>query len=340
MHPPATQHPSTATEKTAAEPLQTADDPRVATFLRYLQAERNVSSHTTAAYLRDITQFAAFVWEQPEIPLDWSQVDRFHARRFLMLFQKAGAAPATTARKLASLRSFFRYLEREAVVQTNPFGGLRGPKQPRTLPDVLSVAEITRLLEAPAQRYQRESKAGINHRNPTFQHYAMLRDTAILEVLYSSGARVGEAAGMRIGDLDLLSGVVVVRGKGKKERLCPLGTPALRALRRALEAAEACFALPHPQRPTPLFRNKHGGPLTARSIERLMKQALTQAGLPSAYSPHALRHSFATHLLDAGADMRCVQELLGHASLSTTQIYTHVSIERLRQVYADAHPRA
>ena len=312
-------------------------DPAVTGFVRYLEAERNASDHTTSGYLQDIGQFAAFVWEGTKAPFAWQEVDRFHARRFLMLFQKAGAAPATTARKLASLRSFFRYLEREAIVTLNPFGGLRAPKQPRQLPDVLSVAEIDRLLQAPAARHAREIANGKAARNASFQQYAMLRDTAILEVLYSTGARVGEAAGMRLQDLDLLGSVILVRGKGKKERMCPLGGPATRALRTALAEAEALFPV---MRNPPLFRNKQGGALTARSMERLMKQALLDAGISASYSPHALRHSFATHMLDAGADMRCVQELLGHASLSTTQIYTHVSVERLRKVYAEAHPRA
>ena len=313
-------------------------DAAVAGFLRYLEVERNASAHTTAGYLQDIGQFVAFVWEEAKPPFAWQEVDRFHGRRFLMLFQKASAAPATTARKLASLRSFFRYLERESIVATNPFGGLRAPKQPRTLPDVLSVAEINRLLEAPKVRYAREQESGTSSaRTAGFQQYAMLRDTAILEVLYSTGARVGEAAGMCLQDLDLVGGVILVRGKGKKERMCPLGGPATRAVRATLAAADTLFGN---MRNPPLFRNKHGGALTARSMERLMKQALIDASISASYSPHALRHSFATHMLDAGADMRCVQELLGHASLSTTQIYTHVSVERLRQVYADAHPRA
>ncbi len=309
-------------------------DPVVAGFVRYLEAERNASYHTTDAYLQDIAQFAAFIWETAKPPYAWQDTDRFQARRFLMLFQKAEAAPATTARKLASLRSFFRYLERENRVTTNPFGGLRAPKQPRNLPDVLSVAEIDRLLKAPAKRSDRNRQRG---KSTSFLQYAILRDTAVLEVLYSTGARVGEAAGMTKQDLDLLGGVILVRGKGKKERMCPLGRPAIKALRETMQYAQTLFPS---QRNPPLFRNKHGGPLTARSMERLMKKALLDAGISTSYSPHALRHSFATHMLDAGADMRCVQELLGHASLSTTQIYTHVSVERLRQVYAQAHPRA
>lgn len=321
-----------------------AQDPAVAGFVRYLEVERNASRHTVAAYLQDLLQFAAFVWEDAPAPYDWTTADRFHARRFLMAFQKSGSAPATTGRKLASLRSFFRHLEREDQVTVNPFTGLHGPKQPRNLPDVLSVAEVERLLAVPMQVYEREVKTGRTagpggRSKEPFTRYFALRDQAILEVLYSTGARVSEAAGMTAKDLDLLSGVVVVRGKGKKERLCPLGGPAARALRAAMQAAESIWESGQ-KRSTPLFRNKRGEPLTPRSIERMMQKMLPEAGLSADFSPHALRHSFATHLLDAGADLRCVQELLGHASLSTTQIYTHVSIERLKKVYQDAHPRA
>jgi integrase/recombinase XerC len=317
-------------------------DPAVSGFVRYLEIERNASRHTVAGYLQDILQFAAFVWEEsPAPPFDWTKADRFHARRFLMAFQKNGSAPTTTGRKLASLRSFFKHLEREEVVMANPFTGLHGPKQPRKLPDVLSVAEIERLLAVPMALYTRqaaEARDG-DGGEPRLLHYFALRDRALLEVLYSTGARVSEAAGMTGKDLDLLSGVVTVRGKGKKERLCPLGGPAERALREAMRTAESIWG-DSKKTVTPLFRNKRGEPLTTRSIERMMKKMLPEAGLSAEFSPHALRHSFATHLLDAGADLRCVQELLGHASLSTTQIYTHVSIERLKKVYKDAHPRA
>jgi integrase/recombinase XerC len=170
-------------------------------------------------------------------------------------------------------------------------------------------------------------------------YYFALRDRALLETLYSTGARVSEVAAMTQKALDLLAGVVIVRGKGKKERLCPLGNPAARAIRAAMQEADSIWPSAGKQA-VPLFRNKRGEPLTPRSIERMMKTMLTEAGLSADFSPHALRHSFATHLLDAGADLRCVQELLGHASLSTTQIYTHVSVERLKKVYQDSHPRA
>lgn len=316
-------------------------DPAVAGFVRYLEVERNASRHTVSAYLQDLRQFAEFVWEEKAPPYEWSTVDRFHARRFLMVFQKSGSAPTTTGRKLASLRAFFRHLQREEQVAANPFSGLHGPKQPRQLPDVLSVDEIDRLLAAPMKIYERETATEAK-REPHpkgLQRYFALRDRALLEVLYSTGARVSEVAAMTQKALDLLGGVVVVRGKGKKERLCPLGGPATRAIREALQEADAIWPSAGKQI-VPLFRNKRGEPLTPRSIERMMKKMLAEASLSSEFSPHALRHSFATHLLDAGADLRCVQELLGHASLSTTQIYTHVSIERLKEVYQDAHPRA
>ncbi len=317
-------------------------DPTVMGFLRYLEAERDASDHTVDAYLRDMQQFAVFVWGDAAPPYDWEDVDRFQARRFLMEFQRSGAAPATTARKVSSLRSFYRHLEREERVLLNPFSGLHGPKQSRKLPDVLSVSEVARLLAAPLQAWRDASKQK-RMRSPEwaqFRSYAAYRDSAMLEVMYSTGARVSEVAGMTERDVDMLGGVVVVRGKGKKERLCPLGSPALRAVRAALGAAEGVLPAVAARSKAPLFRNRSGGFLTPRSMERIMKQALLVAGLPADYSPHALRHSFATHLLDAGADMRCVQELLGHASLSTTQIYTHVSIEHLKRVYEEAHPRA
>jgi integrase/recombinase XerC len=204
---------------------------------------------------------------------------------------------------------------------------------------VLSVEEVSRLLGAPARVYDRKARGSEQYAQNPLHPYFALRDEAILELLYSTGARVSEAAGLTEKDMDLLGGFVTVRGKGKKERLCPLGGPASRAIREALESANALWGGER-KVAKPLFRNKRGEPITTRSIERMMKPYLAEAGLSSEFSPHALRHSFATHLLDAGADLRSVQELLGHASLSTTQIYTHVTIERLKRVYQDAHPRA
>jgi len=293
-------------------------DPAVEDFCRYL---------------------AQAAWAGSAPPHPWDSADRFVARRFLAGLQKAGHKAATTGRKLSCLRSFYRYLEREERAGQNPFGGLRAPKRPRELPEVLSVNEVTRLLEAPKARLRERERRGAAP--SAAGRYAAMRDTAILELLYSTGARVSEAAGLTEDRLDLLSGVVKVRGKGKKERLCPLGGPACKALREAMDAAGEVWPAAR-ERPAarPVFRNLAGRALTPRSIERSMKPYLLAAGLNPALSPHALRHSFATHLLDAGADLRSVQELLGHASLSTTQIYTHVSVERLKKVYADTHPRA
>ena len=315
-----------------------ATDPSVDEFFLYLEHERNASRHTCLNYAIDLRQFAEMAWGgDAKPPYRWSEVDRFGARRFLAGLQKGGRSQATIGRKLSALRSFYRFLEREDRVEQNPFGSVRAPKRPRKLPPVLSVAEVVRLLEAPT-RGLREAVAGAD-RLDAFARYAAVRDRAILEVMYSTGARVSEVAGMIEGRLDLLSGMVTVRGKGKKERMCPLGRPACLALRVLLDANTARWG-GGSRYARPVFRSAGGHAITTRSIERQLKRYLAAAGLQSRVTPHALRHSFATHLLDAGADLRSVQELLGHASLSTTQIYTHVSVERMKKVYDEAHPRA
>lgn len=320
---------------------QTVDwmrDPAVAHFRAYLENERQASPHTVVNYQRDMAQFIGLTWgDAAKVPLPWGEPDRFAARRFLVEFQKAGSRPTTTARKLASMRSFYRFLIREEVVAQSPFAGLRAPKAGRNLPDVLSVADVQKLIEAPAKLAAVPPASGKAKSCGPEEAYGVVRDTAILETLYSTGGRVSEITGLREKDVDLLSGYVRVRGKGRKERLCPLGGPATRAVRVMLVQGQALWG---GGRERPVFRNLRGDVLTTRSVERLMKVYLVAAGLSGRFSPHALRHSFATHLLDAGADLRSVQELLGHASLSTTQIYTHVSVERLKKVYQDAHPRA
>jgi len=320
---------------------QKADaDIHVRSFMRYLVAEKDASGHTLYHYRSDIRQFAEMVFGDRKPPFPWEGLDRFDARRFLIHFQRMECAPTTTARKASSLRSFYRFLVRENVVPANPFIGVVLPRKDHRLPKVLSVAEVTRLLEAPSKADASEAPRGTV--SPVFLAYAPQRDSAIFEVLYSTGMRIQELVSMEEKQIDFLSGIILVRGKGKKERLCPLGRPAAVALRKALDGRAPVWAAlgGRPEGPPALFLNKHGGRLTARSIERLMKKYLIQCNLASHFSPHALRHSFATHLLDAGADLRCVQELLGHASLSTTQIYTHVSVERLKEVYEQAHPRA
>jgi integrase/recombinase XerC len=319
-------------------------DPALQGFFAYLEGERNASEHTLRNYRMDIHQFVLQVWgEDRRPPFPWAEVDSYAARRFLVGFQRAGCAPATTGRKVSSLRALFRFLVREEVVAANPFSGLAVPKRERHLPSVLTLAEVERLLAAPRAFHRRGGEVrGIpKPAHEAWRTYVGPRGTAILETLYSTGMRVGELAGLRDADVDLLSGVVRVRGKGRKERLCPLGRPSLAALRDAGESRDrfrSCLGL-RGAAPA-VFLNKLGRSLTARSVERLMAAYVAEAGLDPETSPHCLRHTFATHLLDAGADLRSVQELLGHASLSTTQIYTHVSVQRLKQVYEQAHPRA
>ena len=317
-------------------------DPCVSHFLKYLENERNASKYTLSSYLGDLQQFAGFTWgEKPKPKNPWATVDQYAARRFLVEFQKRGSRPATTHRKLASMRAFFRFMQREEYVESNPFSGLRAPRKPQRLPDVLTVREITALLEAPKSMFQsrQEGKAGASDKT---EKYAAVRDTAILEVLYSTGGRVGEIAGLRLADIDLMSGVIKVRGKGMKERICPLGEPARKALVELTEINALTQAADVKSRGGSgvIFMNPQGRALTPRTMERLMKKYLSAAGLSARFSPHALRHSFATHMLDRGADLRSVQELLGHSSLSTTQIYTHVTVERLKKVYEESHPRA
>lgn len=322
-----------------ADRVDVLEDPAVAGFVRYLKAERNASVHTLDNYLMDIRQFAELFWPERKPPLPWREADRFYGRRFLVHFQKMECAPTTTSRKCSSLRSFFKYLLREEQVSSNPFAGLTMPRREHRLPDVMSVAEVDRLLAAPAQ-WAAEQKSS-NPRDKQWQAFSAARDAALLELLYSTGMRIQESASLREDKLDLLSGCVTVRGKGKKERLCPIGRPAAQALQAYLALREAYWkGLGRKGKPADFFLNRRGGGLTTRSMERMMKKYLAFANLRQDYTPHVLRHSFATHLLDAGADLRSVQELLGHASLSTTQIYTHVSVERLKQVYEQAHPRA
>jgi len=312
-------------------------DPCVEHFVQYLRGEKNASEHTIANYLMDIRQFVELTWGgEAKVPYRWREADRFSARKFIVFFQKLEMEPTTTGRKLSALRSFYKFLVREEYVPDNPFVGLPLPKKGHYLPTVLSVNEVTQLLEAPHQMAAAKKPTTI------FQEYMPVRDTAILEVLYSTGMRIGELVGMAERQIDILSGIVSVLGKGKKERLCPLGRPAEIALQNALSMrSEVWNSLGQKGDPRNVtFLNKNGGAITARSVERMMKKVVAYCGLNSGISPHALRHSFATHLLDCGADLRSVQELLGHASLSTTQIYTHVSVEKLKRVYEEAHPRA
>ena len=322
-----------------AEPLR---DPLILGFLRHLETERSASRHTLDAYTRDLCQFVQLARWQPvaEGVLPWKTLDREIARKYLLALQTEGLARRSVLRKLSSLRSFCRFLVREEVLDGNPVAHLGTLKTPKNLPQVLTQDQVGRLLAAPAAYWPKITPADA----PPSQHagakFAAARDTAVLEVIYSAGLRISEAVGLNFGDVDLATGVFKVRGKGKKERYCYLGKPALGALRNYLPFCDGVPLTLANSAKNPLFQNHRGGRLTARSVQRSFKLFLREAKLPPDCTPHKLRHSFATHLLDAGADLRCVQELLGHASLTTTQIYTHISAERLMQAYAQAHPRA
>ena len=305
-------------------------DPELNRFRRYLMAERNASAHTLDGYAADLAQFVASKWgTEAEPPFPWKDLDEDDARRFVLMFTKDGAMAATVQRKMAAARTFCRFLQREEILIDNPFSLLKGPRKAKTLPKVLSVEDIRRFLARPERDF----------REGTISEYAFLQDRAMFEALYSTGCRISEMTAVRWGEIDFDRGTLIVTGKGSKERLVILGGPALAALRE-LRAKTAEINPAFAEDGADVFRSNRMIRASSRFVERRMKRYLAEAGLPTDLTPHKLRHSFATHLLDAGADLRSVQEMLGHASLSTTQVYTHVSIERLRDEYAKAHPRA
>jgi integrase/recombinase XerC len=289
-------------------------DRTIEKFLDYLKIERNASLHTVRNYARDLMSLRKALNETP-----WEKVTLIALRQFVAHERAQGMSKATVARRVAVIRSFFRFLHREGYISTNPALGLISPKQERKLPAFLSVEEAFRLMEVPkGERWETD------------------RDRAILETLYSTGLRVSELVSLRIRDVDLIGGTLRVVGKGQKERMVPIGSYGIRAIHRYLEKLGPKRDLPD----RPLFQNRSGKALTDRSVRRILKKYWAQLGSTLKISPHALRHSFATHLLDRGADLRSVQELLGHSSLTTTQIYTHVTTERLKKVYDSYHPRA
>ena len=307
-----------------------AADPLLARFMRHLLAERNASANTVEGYAVDLVQLAATVFGADAAPpYQWRGLDESAARRYVASFVAAKASAATVRRKIASARAFCRFMQREGELLDNPFTMLRGPRKAKTLPKVLSAEDAARFLSRPER----------DRRDGTIAEYPARRDTAIFEALYSTGCRISEMTAVKWGEIDFRRGTLVVTGKGSKQRLVILGRPALSALLRLREtvaaanpalAADAADA----------FLSDRFARISPRFVERRMKRYLAEAGLPADLSPHKLRHSFATHLLDAGADLRSVQEMLGHASLATTQIYTHVSVERLKDEFAKAHPRA
>jgi integrase/recombinase XerC len=335
--------------------MQTA----VARFLQYLAVERNASDLTIKSYREDLAHLIEYLAPEGAVCPPPESISTLDLRGYLSRLHEQGYAKTTVARRLASLRSFFRFGQREGWAKHNPARPLRNPRKSRNLPHFLSTDEIARLLEAPP----RTGAAG-------------LRDRAILETMYSAGLRVSEVVALSDEDYDEAAGVLRVRGKGKKERLSPIGSFAARAIDRWLAVRKVARpvgqtslsarskrdaaaqnskgrleSLPHPiplskgrqeslPHAIPLFVNKFGKRLTTRSVARMLEKYLKLSGLDLRTTPHTLRHSFATHLLDRGADIRSVQELLGHKSLVTTQIYTHLSTANLRAAYEKAHPRA
>ncbi len=293
---------------------------QIASFLKRLRHERNFSAHTLRAYELDLEHFLAFMHENRVRRL--SRVNHLLVRKFLAALRRRRYSKSTINRKLSALRSFFKYLNREGFLAANPMAAVRTPKVGRTLPRFLTKKEVAALLHAP-DLSRDDGK----------------RDRAIFETLYSTGLRVSELVGLNVDDVDFVSEVARVAGKGRKERISLLGSFAVRALEEYLRTRGITKSRA-PFRNEPLFLNRFGTRLSARSIARIIDKHVNRASLRGGVSPHSLRHSFATHMLDAGADLFAVQEFLGHASITSTQIYTHLTTERLKEVYDKAHPRA
>jgi len=294
----------------------------VEAFLRYLRVERNSSPQTLKAYADDFESFYDYLRDRVGTIPEADQITVATLRGYVAYLHECQYARTTIARRLACMRSFFRYTTREGITETNPAQALRTPRVGRKLPHFLTTEQVATLLEAP----------------PANEPMG-LRDRAILETLYSAGLRVAELVGLNIDDWDRAANILRVLGKGRKERIAPVGSYAAKALDRWLEVR---MPAPDgtPEDRAAMFLNRFGKRLTTRSIGRMLEKYLKVTGLDSITSPHTLRHSFATHLLDGGADLRSVQELLGHKSLTTTQIYTHVSTRRLRETYEQAHPHS
>ena len=289
---------------------------KVQDFLEFLEAEKNASYHTIKNYSIDLREFLQSTGKK-----NLQEITYLDIRSFLAFLKEKNYSKSSVSRKLACIRSFFKYHVRENSLKANPAAGVATPKREKRLPQLLDLQEVKRLIEAP-QKNSWEGK----------------RDRAILEMFYSSGLRVSELVGLNHDDVDFFSGLVRVRGKGKKERIIPVGPIALRAVQNYSEHKPPKEKDAGQKKP--LYLNRSGGRLTDRSVRRMILKYARKIALKKEVSPHMLRHSFATHMLDNGADLRSVQELLGHENLSTTQIYTHVTTKRLKEAYDAAHPRA
>jgi len=295
------------------EPLPTAQTEALQAFLDTLVVERGLSPNTVQAYRRDLTDHLRFLTTHGIQAL--SAVEESHLLLYLGHLRRLQAAPATVMRKLSAVRTFYRNLVREEAIPSDPTANLPAPRLLRRLPGVLSVEETQSLIEQPDVTAPRG-----------------LRDKAMLELLYATGLRVSELVGLSRGDINFELGIVRCIGKGSKERIVPVGKPALEAVQAYLDSRRDANPA--------LFLGNKGRPLTRVAFWRIVRRYGRQAGIRTPISPHTLRHSFATHMLDGGADLRSIQEMLGHASIATTQIYTHVSVDRLREVYQAYHPRA
>lgn len=279
-------------------------------YVRYLEIEKNASKHTILNYRRDLDEFKKFLGET-----QLENVDYLALRKFLSTLREKNLKSRSISRKLSCLRSFFRFLNREGFLKNDPTQAVSSPKLERYLPIFLTEDEVTKLIESPDAK-----------------ELSGLRDRAILETFYSTGIRISELVGLNLENIDFFGAVVKVSGKGKKERMVPIGDKALRAIRDYTEQRK--------QQAPAAFLNKNGRRITDRGVRLVLDKYIQRTALRENISPHSLRHSFATHLLNRGADLRSVQELLGHANLSTTQIYTHLTTEKLKNVYDKAHPRA
>lgn len=289
----------------------------VAAFLRYLDRERNASPHTVRAYAADLGQFQAHVADEIGRAARLEDVDHLVIRAFLARLHRRGVKKVSAARKLATLRTFFRYLCREGILERNPARALLSPRMERKIPTHLEESEVATLIEVPGETDSAR------------------RARAILELLYATGIRCAELVGLDLSDIDLGARTVRVLGKGSKERIIPFGQPASAALSAYFPARMNARPRSHA-----LFVNARGGRLTDRWVRQIVTQRVRQVAMTRRLSPHSLRHSFATHLLERGADLRSIQELLGHASLSTTQRYTHVNARHILDIYKKTHPRA
>jgi integrase/recombinase XerC len=285
-------------------------------FLTYLRNERNVSPHTLRGYLSDLEQLSTFLGDK-----ELTAVDHQTLRRFIAHLMQGEVKKSSIARKLSAIRAFFRYLNRAGLLQNNPARLVATPRREKRLPAVLTADDALRLMESP------------NSEKPE-DHHTVLRDRAVLETLYSTGIRASELIGMNREDIDRHGSLVRIRGKGRKERIVPIGNKAQEAIDSYLTSP------PRIAETTAVFIGPSGKRLTARTVQRILENHRKKLGLLQKASPHTLRHSFATHMLESGADLRAIQELLGHSSLSTTQRYTHVNLDSLMEVYDKAHPKA